>query len=184
MLSTETFFLLLLLAFSTTVHATEELFSAIVHLERLLQTEQSIVANLNSYLDYEEKRIASLRQLAHHYNELNSVASKDVQSYLSNPVNAYLLVKRLTTDWKLVEYLTFNADRRDLIEFLQQNETFPSSDDLTGKSKVILKKTNFVITFVFNFQGRRKLCFVFRTLTSWTLLYWRMALFPFAMFAV
>ncbi|XP_017489729.1 PREDICTED: prolyl 4-hydroxylase subunit alpha-1-like, partial [Rhagoletis zephyria] len=139
MLSTETFFLLLLLAFSTTVHATEELFSAIVHLERLLQTEQSIVANLNSYLDYEEKRIASLRQLAHHYNELNSVASKDVQSYLSNPVNAYLLVKRLTTDWKLVEYLTFNADRRDLIEFLQQNETFPSSDDLTGAAEALLR---------------------------------------------
>jgi hypothetical protein len=26
-----------------------------------------------------------------------------VQGYLSNPINAYLLVKRLTTDWKEVE---------------------------------------------------------------------------------
>lgn len=142
MLPVVTYFTFILLAFSTTtVDATEELFSAIVHLERLLHTEQSIVANLNRYLDYEEKRIASLRQLAHHYNELNSVASKDVQSYLSNPVNAYLLVKRLTTDWKLVEHFTFNADRKDLIEFLQQNETFPSSEDLTGKF-IILKIVN------------------------------------------
>ena len=124
----------LFLSTSTTVNGqSEELFTAIVHLERLLQTEQSIVHNLNRYLDYEEKRLASLRQLAHHYNQLNSVASKDVDAYLSNPVNAYLLVKRLTTDWKLVEYLTFNADRKDLIAFLGQNETFPSSEDLSGK---------------------------------------------------
>lgn len=115
------------------VHQThqEEYFTALVHLEKLLQTEQLIVNNLNRYLDYEEKRISSLRQLAHHYNKLNSVASQDVQSYLSNPVNAYLLVKRLTTDWKLVEYF-INADRKDLIEFIQQNETFPSTEDLTG----------------------------------------------------
>lgn len=108
-----------------------------VHMERLLLTEQHIVDNLNRYIAFEEKRISSLRQLAHHYNQLNSVASKDTQSYLSNPVNAFLLVKRLTTDWKLVEYLTFNADRKDLIEWLQQNETFPSSEDLSGKDVVI-----------------------------------------------
>lgn len=147
MLSVVTYFLLMMLTLSTAVDATEELFSAIVHLERLLHTEQSIVANLNRYLDYEEKRIASLRQLAHHYNELNSIASKDVQSYLSNPVNAYLLVKRLTTDWKLVEHFTFNADRKDLIEFLQQNETFPSSEDLSGKSGNFRKGFDFKTLF-------------------------------------
>lgn len=108
-----------------------EYFTALVHLEKLLQTEKNIVANLNRYLDYEEKRITNLRQLAHHYNTLNTVASRDVEAYLLNPVNAYLLVKRLTTDWQLVEYL-INNDRKDLIEFLQQNETFPSTDDLTG----------------------------------------------------
>jgi prolyl 4-hydroxylase len=30
-------------------------------------------------------------------------ASADVSQYLANPVNAYLLVKRLTSDWKKVE---------------------------------------------------------------------------------
>ena len=30
-------------------------------------------------------------------------ASEDVSQYLANPVNAYLLVKRLTSDWKQVE---------------------------------------------------------------------------------
>lgn len=30
-------------------------------------------------------------------------ASADVSKYLANPINAYLLVKRLTSDWKHVE---------------------------------------------------------------------------------
>lgn len=109
----------------------QEYFTALVHLEKLLKTEQHIVESLNNYLDNEEKRLASLRQLAHHYNHLNMVANQDVQTYLSNPVNAYLLVKRLTTDWNLVEYL-IDADRKDLIHLLTENETFPSAEDLSG----------------------------------------------------
>ena len=37
------------------------------------------------------------------YAREHEEASQDVQGYLSNPINAYLLVKRLTTDWKEVE---------------------------------------------------------------------------------
>lgn len=32
-------------------------------------------------------------------------ASRDVDHYLSNPLNGFLLVKRLTVDWKDVEVL-------------------------------------------------------------------------------
>jgi hypothetical protein len=37
------------------------------------------------------------------YAKEHEEASQDVQGYLSNPINAYLLVKRLTTDWREVE---------------------------------------------------------------------------------
>ena len=37
------------------------------------------------------------------YAKEHEEASQDIQGYLSNPINAYLLVKRLTTDWKEVE---------------------------------------------------------------------------------
>ena len=40
---------------------------------------------------------------ASEYAREHEEASQDVQGYLSNPINAYLLVKRLTTDWKEVE---------------------------------------------------------------------------------
>ncbi|OTF70436.1 hypothetical protein BLA29_012563, partial [Euroglyphus maynei] len=108
----------------------QEFYTALVHMEKLLKTEQHIVKSLNDYLDNEEKRLSSLRQLAYHYNKLNMIANQDVQTYLSNPVNAYLLVKRLTTDWNLVEYL-IDSDRKDLIHLLNENETFPSAEDLS-----------------------------------------------------
>ena len=44
------------------------------------------------------------------YESIYNEASTDVTKYLSNPINAYLLVKRLTTDWKEVEsVMTENA---------------------------------------------------------------------------
>lgn len=39
------------------------------------------------------------------YQNQHDIASKDVQMYVANPINAYLLVKRLTTDWRQVEDL-------------------------------------------------------------------------------
>nr|XP_027195540.1 prolyl 4-hydroxylase subunit alpha-1-like isoform X1 [Dermatophagoides pteronyssinus]XP_027195541.1 prolyl 4-hydroxylase subunit alpha-1-like isoform X2 [Dermatophagoides pteronyssinus] len=116
----------------------QEYYTALVHLEKLLKTEQNIVKNLNDYLDNEEKRLKSLKQLAYHYNKLNLLANQDVQTYLSNPVNAYLLVKRLTTDWNLVEYL-IDSDRKDLIHLLNENETFPSAEDLSGAAEALLR---------------------------------------------
>lgn len=37
------------------------------------------------------------------YESMYQEAIADVPKYLANPVNAYLLVKRLTSDWKKVE---------------------------------------------------------------------------------
>jgi prolyl 4-hydroxylase len=37
------------------------------------------------------------------YESMYQEASADVSKYLANPINAYLLVKRLTSDWKQVE---------------------------------------------------------------------------------
>lgn len=39
------------------------------------------------------------------YQEQHNRAEEDVQLYISNPINAYTLVKRLTTDWQQVESL-------------------------------------------------------------------------------
>lgn len=46
-----------------------------------------------------------LRRYAITYQDQHDSAAQNVQKYLANPINAYLLVKRLTIDWKQVESL-------------------------------------------------------------------------------
>lgn len=47
----------------------------------------------------------SVGRRAAEYKVEHRLASEHVGEYLSNPINAYLLVKRLTTDWKAMERL-------------------------------------------------------------------------------
>lgn len=77
-----------------------ELFTAIVDLEKLLNTERLLVQSLDAYLFGEERRLGQLKEIREKLANIESVASQDVGSYLANPVNAFLLVKTLTTDWK------------------------------------------------------------------------------------
>lgn len=42
------------------------------------------------------------------YQREHTEAANDISGYLANPINAYLLTKRLTTDWKQVENLMAN----------------------------------------------------------------------------
>ncbi len=41
--------------------------------------------------------------LSKEYSSRNSETMVDLSHYVSNPVNAYLLIKRLTSDWAFVE---------------------------------------------------------------------------------
>lgn len=37
------------------------------------------------------------------YQREHNEASADITAYLSNPINAFMLTKRLTSDWKSIE---------------------------------------------------------------------------------
>ena len=39
------------------------------------------------------------------YEKIRTEASSDVERYVGNPLNSYLLIKRLTSDWKEVREL-------------------------------------------------------------------------------
>jgi hypothetical protein len=55
------------------------------------------------------------------YKKQYNKAAEDVQLYVANPINAYTLVKRLTTDWKEVENLIstdVNSGKTILFEFI------------------------------------------------------------------
>ena len=96
--------LLLLLALSLPL-AIGELFTAVVHLEKLLSTEQQIVSILDAYLASEENRLNRLKEIRKKYRAIEQFANLDSNLYLNNPINSFLLVKSLTTDWRQGELL-------------------------------------------------------------------------------
>lgn len=106
---------------------TAEVFTALAEMEELLDTEAVLIANLISYVDAQEDKLNYLRRWVQmiiemlisssefnfpfsklfrrirEYQREHSEASADISAYLTNPINAYLLTKRLTSDWKTIE---------------------------------------------------------------------------------
>ncbi|KAG8185444.1 hypothetical protein JTE90_022375 [Oedothorax gibbosus] len=117
-----------------------EVFTAIADLEPLLHTEGEIVKSLGMYLELEEKRLESVRWLKKEYEKLYNSAIGDVDSFLSNPVNAYLLVKRLTTDWQTTGRLIEGTMSKAVIENITlQALKFPDDEDLKGAASALMR---------------------------------------------
>ncbi|RWS16015.1 prolyl 4-hydroxylase subunit alpha-1-like protein [Dinothrombium tinctorium] len=137
--------LIFIACFQIIGNSSAEMFTALVDMEKLLQTEGQVTASLDSYLRLEDERLAKLRHIRDSFVRMHRVASSDIHSYLANPVNAYILVKRLTTDWKTVEMLmtagpseTAKAVITNLTD-LSTHETFPSTEDLSGAVDALLR---------------------------------------------
>ena len=74
----------------------------------------------------------------HVYEEIQNRAATDVEKYVGNPINSYLLIKKLTSDWKEVKTLmssSFNSGDDILAnatDTYQQPFRWPSEEDLSG----------------------------------------------------
>lgn len=92
-----------LLVLMTLNHVKAELYTALVEMEELLVTESVLVDALDGFISVQEQRLEILKRKSLEYQREHADAAKDIQGYVSNPINAYLLTKRLTTDWKAIE---------------------------------------------------------------------------------
>lgn len=119
-----------------------ELFTALVDLEKLLHTEGEIIKNLHEYIDTEEQRLHNLKGYLKEYEEMHHDASQDSERFLSNPVNAYLLIKRLSSDWKMVQRLMTKEKGRALIQNITEQRDdlmFPDEEDLNGAAVALTR---------------------------------------------
>ena len=71
------------------------------------------------------------------YEEIQNRAKKDVDKYIGNPLNSYILIKRLTSDWKEVKNLMSSKVLEDdsfanLTDSFERPLKWPSEDDLSG----------------------------------------------------
>lgn len=76
------------------------------------------------------------------YAREHEEASRNIQQYLSNPINAYLLVKRLTTDWKKVEELITEDVGKSFVANITSSRSdlkFPTDEDLNGAAVALMR---------------------------------------------
>ncbi|KAL1418419.1 hypothetical protein MTO96_025920 [Rhipicephalus appendiculatus] len=118
-----------------------EVYTALVDLENLLHTEGAIVQTLQRYLDAEEDRLEKIKKLRQEFSQLHKAASRDGDEFVSNPVNAFLLVKKLTADWKTISRLMLNTEGKAMVENITRSGhlRFPDEEDLTGAAVALLR---------------------------------------------
>ncbi|KAG8235127.1 hypothetical protein J437_LFUL012323 [Ladona fulva] len=134
--------LLLVIVFVICKHGCGELYTALADMEELLETEAVLIRTLEGYIEAQENKLRLLKRYAAEYAKEHEEASQDVQLYLSNPINAYLLVKRLTTDWKEVEASMVDDAGQGFIENITSYRDvlkFPSDEDLNGAAVALMR---------------------------------------------
>ncbi|KAG5671125.1 hypothetical protein PVAND_001339 [Polypedilum vanderplanki] len=134
--------LAVIIILTTTSNVGCEVFTALSDMEGLLETESVLINNLEGYISAQEDRLEYLRKKMSEYQREHETAGKDVSSYLLNPINAYLLTKRLTTDWKEVEQIMtddvgyqFTQNVSNFRNILK----FPTDEDLAGAANALIR---------------------------------------------
>lgn len=138
--------LLVLLAISSkiiVVSASTEadgMFTSSADLERLLSTEAELVRALKDYVQLEEDRLTKLKNVMTIYDKVSQEATSDVERYIGNPLNSFLLIKRLTSDWKELKHLIKDEDIfTNLTDNFQRPLKWPSEEDLSGAAQALTR---------------------------------------------
>ncbi len=57
---------------------------------------------LSSFKNWNLTKVFHFRSYVSNYENLYNQATTDVEQYVGNPLNSFILIKKLTSDWKLV----------------------------------------------------------------------------------
>lgn len=134
--------LLVLILTIRTKNVNTELFTAVTDMEELLETESVLINNLEGYINAQEQKLGILRQKVQTYQREHKEAAKDVSQYLSNPINGFLLTKRLTADWKDLETLMVADVGTPFIKNVSSYRDylkFPNDEDLNGAAVALMR---------------------------------------------
>ncbi|CAI2349116.1 unnamed protein product [Caenorhabditis sp. 36 PRJEB53466] len=119
-----------------------DLFTSIADMQNLLETERNIPKLLDKYIHEEEERLVQLKKLADEYALKNEKSIETGLKDITNPINAFLLIKRKIFDWKEIES-KMNANKADGIVASMTGENYgvryPTADDLSGAATGLLR---------------------------------------------
>ncbi|XP_057309896.1 prolyl 4-hydroxylase subunit alpha-1-like isoform X1 [Hydractinia symbiolongicarpus] len=118
-------------------------YSAISHMEPLIDIERRLVKIAREYLNQERHQLNGLKQFADSVEEAMNLSKDDPMKYLGNPINSYLIIKRFTSGWSdLGDRLSVDDKKlEDVKVLLKSNEMYmPTFEkDMIGATDAILR---------------------------------------------
>nr|XP_042903808.1 prolyl 4-hydroxylase subunit alpha-1-like [Parasteatoda tepidariorum] len=119
-------------------------YTAVSDLEELIVTEENVLNSLDLYLETEEERLQQLKRKREQFGRVHELAKRNVEQFLWNPVNAYLLIKRLTTDLYETYQLVESSYTKDLFrKEASQVMIYPEESDLIGAADALIRLQEF-----------------------------------------
>ncbi|XP_014363385.2 prolyl 4-hydroxylase subunit alpha-1-like [Papilio machaon] len=133
-------YLLYAVCFATWSWTRAELFTAISEVEPLLETHKKIIDDLDDYIQKEEKRLYVLKKHLNLYKKEHGMAMEDIPNYLGNPINAFTLIKRLTTDLDFIEKsIKIGTEYIKNITVNHAGVKYPTLEDLSGAAQALTR---------------------------------------------
>ena len=95
---------LIFLVFGIFEHGQCEVFTSMANMQNLAETEQLLFSSFKTYVQAEEERLQVLKNFMLRVEDAQkNVNLTDVAKYLGNPINTYLMLRRLSSEWRDVE---------------------------------------------------------------------------------
>nr|AQZ26744.1 prolyl 4-hydroxylase subunit alpha-1 [Aurelia sp. 1 GW-2014] len=118
-----------------------DVFTSMVGLESLALTEKGLAFALHKYLETEQSRLRTLKQLLHRAEtSVQQVNKTSAGEFVGNPINSYLMLKRFWMDWKNMEELVTKDFSEDVMSSIENaRPLFPSFDDFKGAMTAIFR---------------------------------------------
>eukprot|EP00058_Branchiostoma_floridae_P022143 XP_002607633.1 hypothetical protein BRAFLDRAFT_59428 [Branchiostoma floridae] len=130
--------IILLFLWQTSVGA--EVYTALCDMEYLVHTEKDLVESLDQYILHEEDKLNRIKTFQSRVKKVFQMAMEEPDTHLHHPVNAYLLVKRYTREWPLLEaWIQEDTAEHFRNSMSKVKESFPSFEDYMGAGIALMR---------------------------------------------
>lgn len=133
----------LLVAVVLAVPGHAEVFTSMTDMSHLLTTEGEMIRAVENFITVQEEKLEKLKRDLYEMEQVHDAASRSPEAFLANPINAYLLVKRLTVDWTDLQHtMTDNSMGKAMLTNLTKMAEllrWPDEEDLNGAAVALMR---------------------------------------------
>ncbi|XP_029406268.2 prolyl 4-hydroxylase subunit alpha-2 [Bactrocera dorsalis] len=108
-----------------------------------LNTQAVLTDTLRRYIEALQQKIGFIKSKTNEIKAINDVAAADMHKYVSNPLNALTILKRVTSDWQMLRQYAHNIDSTtEIVKNLtitRKSLKFPSESDFDEAALNLLR---------------------------------------------